>query len=31
MRWDPEQDNLLSLLALVEASVSVRLREAGLC
>jgi len=31
MRWDPEQDNLLSLLALIEASISVRLREAGLC
>jgi len=31
MRWDPERDNLLSLLALVEASISVRLREAGLC
>jgi hypothetical protein len=30
MRWDPEQDNLLSLVALVEASVSGRLREAGL-
>ena len=31
MRWDLEQDDLLSLLALVEASVSARVREAGLC
>lgn len=31
MRWDPGHDNLLSLLALVEASISLRLKEAGLC
>jgi hypothetical protein len=28
--WDPMQDNLLTLLALVEASISERLRKAGL-
>ena len=30
MKWDPEHDSLLSLLAMVETTISHRLREAGL-